>query len=266
MHSTGPQSAVVVQGIRIDVLTTDTLFGRVMELVVEKQRRLVTYVNVHTMNVAWRSRGLRTAYRHATLTYCDGGGVVVGARILGKFLPQRMTGATFIDDYCNRWKDTSVSLFFLGGKPGIAQEACRRLENRYPGLTVAGCHHGYFLGDPQAERKVLDKVNRAAPDILFVGFGTPLQEEWVLDVWERLPQCVVWPVGAVVDYVSGSVSRCPRWMQKGYLEWLYRLLLEPRRMFKRYVVGNVLFMVRILGERVFGSSFLPAWSKEYAKR
>jgi N-acetylglucosaminyldiphosphoundecaprenol N-acetyl-beta-D-mannosaminyltransferase len=90
----------------------------------------------------------------------------------------------------------------------------------------------------------------ARPDILFVGFGTPEQEHWVLDHWERLDAKIIWPVGALVDYISGRVRRAPEWMQRYSLEWLFRLMLEPRRMFVRYILGNPRFLIRIMRERI----------------
>ena len=134
----------------------------------------------------------------------------------------------------------------------MAEEACEKLAARYPDLRIAGCHHGYFARRSNEEDTLLSQIAQSAPDILFVGFGTPLQEHWVLDTYDRIEAKVVWPIGALVDYLSGRVSRCPQWMQCRGLEWLYRLALEPRRMFGRYVIGNPLFLARVLRERLGG--------------
>ncbi len=239
-----------VLGVRVQALRSDSLFEHVRRLLIGGGKHLVTYVNVHTLNIAAGDERLREAYRRSAINYCDGGGVVLGARLLGKRLPERMTSASFIDGFCRRWAGDGTKLFFLGGKPGVAEEASRRLREQHPGLKVVGYAHGYFRRNHAEEEAVFQAVAAAGPDILFVGFGTPAQERWVLDNWERLQARVVWPIGALVDYVAGAVPRAPEWMLNHSLEWLFRLLIEPRRMFVRYVVGNPLFLYRILRERI----------------
>jgi N-acetylglucosaminyldiphosphoundecaprenol N-acetyl-beta-D-mannosaminyltransferase len=241
-----------VLGVRIHVLRTRELVDQVARLLADGGKHLVTYVNVHTINIAGHDVRLREAYRRSAITYCDGGGVVLGARLLGKTLPERITSASFIDDYCERWRTSGTRLFFLGGEPGVAGEACRRLQERHPGLQIAGHAHGHFRRNHPEEEELFKAISGARPDILFVGMGTPEQEHWVLDNWERLDAKIIWPIGALVDYVGGKTPRAPEWMQRHSMEWLFRLGLEPRRMFVRYVVGNPRFLLRILKERISG--------------
>ncbi len=239
-----------VLGVRVHRLREGELLDRIGGLLAGGGKHLVTYVNAHTLNLAAGDERLREAYRRSAITYCDGAGVVLGARLLGRPLPGRLTSASFIDGFCQRWRQDGTSLYFLGARPGAAEEACRRLQERHPGLRIAGHGHGYFERNHPQEAEVLSSIAAARPDILFVGFGTPAQEHWVLDNWERLEARVVWPIGALLEYVSGAVPRAPEWMQQRSLEWLFRLLLEPRRMFARYVVGNPLFLYRVLRERI----------------
>jgi N-acetylglucosaminyldiphosphoundecaprenol N-acetyl-beta-D-mannosaminyltransferase len=241
---------VILMGVGIDCLSSKELYSRVQSLLSDDKKHLITYVNIHTMNIAYKNASLREAYFKSTVTYCDGAGIKLGARIAGKYIPERMTSATFIHDFCKRWENDGVRIFFLGGLPGVATKACHLLRQLYPRLQIVGEMHGYFKWDCAEEEGVLLKISDAHPDILFIGFGTPLQELWTLAKWDRLHAHIVWPIGAVVDYLACRVPRCPKWMEENSLEWLFRLIYEPKRMFRRYVIGNPLFLFRILCERL----------------
>ena len=243
------QRRVNVFGVGIDCIGVKQLYARVRSLLRTHEKHLVTYVNVHTLNTACHDCALRAAYAMSSITYCDGAGVVMGARLLRQYLPERMTGASFIHEFCSQWQRDGVRVFFLGGLPGVAARACERLKELYPSLQIAGQSCGYFARGSQEEEAVLSRVSEAHPDILFVGLGTPLQERWVLANWSRLDAHIIWTIGALVDYLSGKTPRCPRWMQRHSMEWVYRLVIEPRRMFGRYVFGNPLFLLRVLRER-----------------
>jgi N-acetylglucosaminyldiphosphoundecaprenol N-acetyl-beta-D-mannosaminyltransferase len=143
------------------------------------------------------------------------------------------------------------SLYFLGGRPSVAREAARRLIESYPDLKIAGVRHGYFdhsAGSTQNEA-VVAEINAAAPDILLVGLGMPLQERWLMENRERIGAGVVLTGGAVFDYVSGGLRRGPRLLTDNGFEWLARLFVEPRRLWRRYLVGNPLFLLRVLKQR-----------------
>ena len=241
---------ISLQGIKIDCIRSRELYSVVKRLLSDKKKHYITYVNIHTMNIAYHDARLRETYNRSTITYCDGAGVVIGARLLGKYLPEHMTAATFLPELCRHWQDDGTSLYFLGGLPGVAAKACERLEALYPRLKISGHAHGYFLRGSKEEDEILSKISETHPDILFIGFGTPLQEYWAMENWTRLEARVVWSIGAIVDYLSGTVPRCPKWMERYYLEWLFRFLIEPRRMFSRYVIGNPLFFLRIVKERL----------------
>jgi N-acetylglucosaminyldiphosphoundecaprenol N-acetyl-beta-D-mannosaminyltransferase len=208
------------------------------------------YANVHVLNTACRDPELRLVLNQADLVYCDGSGVVLGARILGRHLPGRMTGADWIHDLCATCQKRGLSLYFLGGEPGIADRAATKLVEQYPSLKIVGTHHGHYDHQGLENEDVLATIDVLRPDIVLVGFGTPLQEKWIGCNSGRLETPVVWAVGALVDFVAGKTPRGPRWMLEHGLEWLYRLWVEPRRLWRRYVLGNPLFIWRVLKERV----------------
>jgi N-acetylglucosaminyldiphosphoundecaprenol N-acetyl-beta-D-mannosaminyltransferase len=243
------RKTVSVLGIPVDTVDVKGLIRRTDAFVRHRTRAKIMYANVHVMNLAFGDNRAREALTHADLVYCDGEGVRLGAWMLGHGLPERMTGADWIWDLCTLCQVRGYSLYMLGGAPGIAEATVNILINRYPGLKIAGAHHGFFKKGGTENDRVIDTINHWAPDILLVGFGSPLQEEWIHTHFDRVNATVVWAVGALFDFVSGTVPRGPRWMVDHGLEWLFRLVVEPKRMWKRYLVGNLLFLFRVLRMR-----------------
>jgi N-acetylglucosaminyldiphosphoundecaprenol N-acetyl-beta-D-mannosaminyltransferase len=207
------------------------------------------YANVHVLNTAYSDLELRRTLNKADLVYCDGAGVALGARLLGHRLPGRMTGADWIEPLSQTCASKNITLYFLGGKPGVAISAAEKLHARYPGLRVVGAHHGY-LDDPAVCAAAIASINDAHPHILLVGMGTPIQERWIAAHRHQVDVPVIWAVGALFDFVTGVQPRGPRWMLDHGLEWLYRLCSDPRRLWQRYLVGNPLFILRVLRQRI----------------
>ncbi|MCP4806586.1 MAG: WecB/TagA/CpsF family glycosyltransferase [Proteobacteria bacterium] len=205
----------------------------------------VAYLNVHVMNTAARDEALSDFLRSADLCYADGAGVVLGARILGHELPERMTGADWIWDLAaeaeGRWR-----IAWIGGEPGVSEEAARVLRERHPDLELLA-EHGFHDDNPA----LCERVNAWKPDLVLVGMGTPVQERWT-SIWRgHLDAPVVWCLGATADFVSGKVDRGPAWLHDNQ-EWLARLLTEPGRLWRRYLLGNPLFLARVVRERITG--------------
>ena len=210
--------------------------------------RRVMYVNAHVLNQSREDPSLRDALEHADLVYCDGYGVRLAARALEAPIPHRMTGADWVWDLAALCEAQDASVYLLGSEPMVAAQAASRLRERHPRLRVAGSHHGYFhLDSPHAER-VVEDLNARRPDIVLVGMGSPKQELWVQRTVPRLDARVVWTVGALFDYVSGRVPRAPRWLSDNGLEWIFRLAVEPQRMWRRYLVGNPQFLGRVAAQ------------------
>ena len=166
-------------------------------------------------------------------------------------MPQRITYADWIWQLAEFAEARNFSLFFLGAQPGVADRAAARLKERFPRLRIVGTQHGYFskeAGNAENE-SVVDRINRLRPNILIVGFGMPLQERWLMDNWDRIQADIGLTGGAVFDYVSGEVPRTSSWMTDHGLEWLGRLIIEPRRLWRRYLIGNPLFIWRVMKQR-----------------
>ena len=238
---------ITLFGIRIDRLDLRGFMNSIDEFLNSGQRFQVMYVNIHCMNTAWNDLEYKQIINSADLVYCDGAGVVMGSRILGFNLSQRMTGADWIWNLCELCAKRDYSIYLLGGEARVAENARDKLISKFPKLKIVGTHHGYFEED--YNRDLIDKINSTQPDILLAGMGTPRQEKWINENFNRLNAKIVWGVGALMDFVTGRVSRAPKWMLDNNLEWLYRLAVEPGRMWRRYVLGNPIFFFRILKER-----------------
>ena len=247
-----PAKRVNVLGVGVDPLTVEDLHAEIGRLVRGGERGLVLNVNVHCLNLCYEDPVLRDFLNRAEVVFCDGAGVMVAARILGGRIPERITYADWAWQLAAFAAARGFSLYFLGARPGVAKEAARRLEERHPALRIAGAHHGYFdhsAGSPENEA-VVGEINAASPDILLVGLGMPLQEYWLMENQHRLDVGVALTGGAVFDYVSGRLRRGPRLLTQSGFEWLARLLVEPRRLWRRYLVGNLLFLLRVLKHRL----------------
>jgi N-acetylglucosaminyldiphosphoundecaprenol N-acetyl-beta-D-mannosaminyltransferase len=246
------EDRVRVLGVPVDPLTSDDLQRYVLQCIRHRRQATILHANVHAINLARRHDWFARALGDADLVFCDGYGVMLGARILGRRLPQRITYAEWMWQLAALCRTHDLSLFLVGARPGVAAEAAARLVERHPGLEVVGTRHGYFDKAPGGHetRATVAAINDARPDVVVVGFGMPVQERWVADVRGRIDAPVVLTGGAVFDYVSGRRRRAPLWMTDHGLEWLGRLLIEPRRLAGRYLIGNPLFLFRVLGERV----------------
>ena len=229
----------------------EELLDRILAAIGSGRREIVTYANVHTLNLAVDDAAFRRFLERADVVFCDGYGVKWGARLLGGCIPERYTAPDFLPDLAARCGARGHSVFLLGARPGVAERAARRLARDAPGLR-AGAHHGYFDPTPDGDdnRAVVATINAFRPDLLLIGLGMRRQERWLAANWPALAATVAFPVGAAIDYLAGEVARPPRWITDRGLEWLGRLLVEPRRLWRRYLVGNPRFLWRVVLQRL----------------
>ncbi|PIG94853.1 glycosyltransferase [Gloeocapsopsis sp. IPPAS B-1203] len=208
-------------------------------------------MNVKAINLAYELDWYRDFINNSDLVFCDGFGVLLGAKLLGYDVEStyRMTCPDYIENLGLACEQHNVSLFLLAGKPGVVEKAIAQMSAVAPKLQVQG-HHGYFKKSGDENERVIHTINAFNPGVLYVGFGMPLQEHWILHNIERLNARVFLPLGACLDFYTGTVYRGPEWMTDRGLEWLTRLATEPNRLWERYIIGNPLFFYRVFRERM----------------
>ena len=247
-----PSARVHILGVPVDPVTVDGLQRHLLRFIRDGVKATVLHANVHAVNLAVGDRAFAAILSAADLVFCDGHGVMLGARLLGQRIPVKITYADWTWDLAAMCEREGLSLYLLGSRPGVAAAAAARLRDRHPGLRIAGTHHGYFdhTAGGEASLDVIAGINAVRPDLVLVGFGMPLQESWIAAHRRLLDAGVVLSAGAAFDYVSGQLRRPPRWMTGYGMEWLGRFLIEPRRLARRYLAGNPAFMLRVLRQRL----------------
>ena len=240
---------VNVLGVGIHSLNLSTAVEQMATAVRERRKGYICVTGVHGVMEAQTDPAFRRILNRAFLCTPDGMPMVWLDKLHGQGAMSRVYGPDLMLEIC-RWSETSgCRHFFYGGAPGVAEELRDRLTARFPRLVVAGCFTPPFRPLTPAEDTALQETIRAArPDILWVGLSTPKQEKFMA---EYLPQLEVTPmvgVGAAFDFHSGRVKQSPRWMQRSGLEWFYRLCQEPRRLARRYLKNNPLFVFKIAGQ------------------
>lgn len=242
-------NAVDLLGIRVNDVSAVGVLDYMDSAIDAGRQAVILHANAYAANLAARHAWMRKALREAQMVFCDGDGIRWGCRILGVRVPPKVTYARWlpmVGDWC---VDRGRSIYFLGGRPGVAEQAAQRYRENHPGIRIAGAHHGYFEKAGPESDAVVAGINRARPDVLLVCFGMPIQERWVNDNAPRLAVHVLLTGGAALDYAAGAAALTPPWMIRLELEWLYRFLREPRRLFMRYAVGNPEFLLRVFAER-----------------
>ena len=207
-------------------------------------RTQVFFVNAHCINQAASHSGYASLLAEAPFLFADGVGMAIAARLSGTRLEHNVNGTDLFPLICAAAAAAAVPVAFLGARPGVARACADRMQERHPGLRVVWTDHGYL--EPEQEQKRLDELNASGARILFVAKGVPAQECWIAEHADRLAAPVVLGVGALFDFYSGNVRRAPRLVRDLRSEWLYRLLLEPRRLSRRYLLGNPTFIARTL--------------------
>jgi N-acetylglucosaminyldiphosphoundecaprenol N-acetyl-beta-D-mannosaminyltransferase len=208
-------------------------------------RTCVYYLNAHCSNVAAIDSDYREVLSKANLILPDGCGISIAAQMQGKRLASTLSFTDFIPLACQRLADAGGSAFLLGGRIGVAEATAEQLVKCCPGLRIAGTHPG-FLRDDQ-DQDVIQRINKSGAQMLLVAMGVPCQELWVNRVMPFLNLSLAFGVGGFFDYLSGRIPRAPRALRAIGMEWSYRLYQEPRRMWRRYLLGNPLFLRRNVG-------------------
>jgi N-acetylglucosaminyldiphosphoundecaprenol N-acetyl-beta-D-mannosaminyltransferase len=239
-----------VLGVRIHNATCRQAIAAIEELFDRRDDRAssVFFVNAHTLNLAAADPSYRAILNAGDFVFADGTGVRWAARFHGARVLENLPGTDFVPTLFRAASDRGYSYFLLGADASTVEAAAEYARRTFSGWKFAGCHHGY-LAEEKLNATVVEKVNAAKPDVLLVGMGNPLQEQWIHRHLPELHGPVCMGVGGLFDFWAGNVSRSPQWLRCLGHEWLWRFFQEPRRMARRYLIGNPQFLLRVLREK-----------------
>lgn len=240
-------------GVHVDAMDMDSLFSTVQDIIVANKRCIIANHNLHSIFLFHHDQKMRAFYQLAEYTFIDGMALVFLGRLVGLPLKRqnRMTAVDWLRPLLRRAAEERWQVFFLGSKPGVADKAIKILRSEIPGLNIAGTH-GYFdaaQGSPESV-EILSKIRAYRPDVLIVGMGMPRQEHWIHDELNQIEARVILNQGAFMELIVGDLPVPPRWAARIGIEWVFRLMSRPGRVWRRYLVEPWLLLPRFLHELV----------------
>jgi N-acetylglucosaminyldiphosphoundecaprenol N-acetyl-beta-D-mannosaminyltransferase len=249
-YSAPRSSFSIVAGIPVANLSEDEAVEVIDNLVAEGGAHYGAVVNAAKLVAADRDEKLKRVLLDADLITADGMSVVWASRLLGHGLKERVTGIELFQRLVERAASARLSVFFLGAREESVRGVVELFASKYPALRIAGYHNGYFADSEW--RSVCEKIRLSGAQLLFVAMGSPKQEHWIASNVALTGARFALGVGGSFDHLSGLARRAPRWMQQSGLEWLHRLALEPRRLWRRYLIGNSAFIWLVFRDRLRG--------------
>ncbi len=237
-------SKVNLIGIEFDNKTMDQAVEDIDKAIETENAITIYYVNPDCFNRMYNDRDYYNIIKSNKIVYPDGIGVHIACKMLGNPLKENINGTDMFPYIRDLAIKKEYRIYLLGGKPGVAEQMKDKLKEDYPEIKICGTADGYF--DRSQSNEVVERINESKADILFVAFGAPLQEKWINEHRNIIKADVVLGVGGLFDFYSERIERAPRWMREIGMEWSYRLYKEPVRMWRRYIIGNPLFLFRVL--------------------
>lgn len=234
----------------VDALTMDKTLEKIQKYIENKECIQHVVINAGKINLMQKDEKLTNIINNCPLINADGQSIVWGSKFLGNKLPERVTGIDIFTELIRISAEKGYRPYFFGAKEEVVTEVIRRFKNQYPNLNIAGYRNGYFKDEES--KCIAEDIKKSEADILFVAFSSPKKELWIKEHMDIMQVPFAMGVGGSFDVIAGKTTRAPKWMQRCGLEWFYRFIQEPRRMFKRYIVGNFRFCKLILKEKYRG--------------
>ncbi len=232
-----------ILGVGVSTINMEMALNSIIDWISKREPHYVCVSNVHAVMECQRDPELKRIHNAAGLVTPDGMPLVWLSRFMGFPHVERVYGPDLMLAVCEHSAKRGYRHFFYGGAPRVAEKLAVRLRSRFPGLRVAGTYSPPFRPlTPEEDQEIVDRINAARPDIVWVGIGAPKQERWMAEHVGRLCAPALIGVGAAFDFHAGLKKQAPRWMQKSGLEWSFRLMSEPRRLWRRYLINNPFFL------------------------
>lgn len=242
-----PIARVDILGVGVSAVSLTDAVDEIARWVQQRKQHYVCVTGVHGIMESQRDPSLLKVHNDSGLTTPDGMPMVWAGRHAGADGMTRVYGPDLMLALCEKARHEGWASFFYGGKPGVPERLRDRLQSCFPGLQVVGCHSPPFRPlTPQEDAQEVQRINDADPDLLWVGLSTPKQERWMAAHVDRVNAPALLGVGAAFDIHAGVLPQAPQWMQQRGLEWVYRLAREPRRLWRRYLRNNPVFVYKIM--------------------
>ncbi|SEJ12404.1 N-acetylglucosaminyldiphosphoundecaprenol N-acetyl-beta-D-mannosaminyltransferase [Propionispira arboris] len=239
------QKKVAILDINVDSVKMTEAIDIVENLMAAQKPAFIATANAEMIMMADQDESLKYILNHADLVVPDGAGTVWAARHLGVAMPERVAGYDLTQHLLARAPQTNRRVFFFGSAPGVADKAKIKAEAEYPGIQIVGVRDGYFK--KEQEQEIIDQIKNAHPDLLLAALGVPKQEKWLYEHLQELNVPVSIGVGGTLDVMAGVMKRAPLWMQKAKLEWLFRGLLQPKRMGRLMALPR--FVIKVYAQK-----------------
>jgi N-acetylglucosaminyldiphosphoundecaprenol N-acetyl-beta-D-mannosaminyltransferase len=236
-------------GVRMDNLTMAEASARIINLTQGTEFSQICFINADCVNIAYQDHEYRRVLGDAQLVLADGIGVRLAGTILNQNVRENVNGTDMLPYLCAAAEQAGAGIYLLGGQPGVAEAAAAWMAQSYPRLKICGSHHGFFVSSAD-ETNAIEEIKASGADIVLVALGAPRQDKWIALNKERTGAHVCIGVGGLLDFYSGRIQRAPAWMRELGVEWFFRFWQEPRRMWRRYFVGNGIFLYHVLRERL----------------
>jgi len=260
---------VTILGIPINNYTMDEAIETIMDQLNRDVCCQVCFVNADCANIAYCDDDYLTILKRAgpvhpeephtrggqsfrTFCFADGIGLKIAGKLLAREIRQNVNGTDLFPLLCEALSGSGKGLFLLGAEPGVAEGVREWIREHHPAVIVRGIHHGFF--SPEEEEPIIQRIADSGADLLLVAFGAPRQDKWIFEHIEKTGVKVAMGVGGLFDFYSGKTPRAPLWMREMGMEWLYRFIQEPGRLWKRYFIGNFVFLYRVILERIRGEA------------
>lgn len=237
-------------GIYLDIITMDETIEQISKIINNREIVQHVVVNVAKLVYAQKDEKLKNIINSCRLINVDGAGIILGAKLLGINIPERVAGIDLMEKLIEYSSKNSYKIYFFGAKEEVISKVVEIYQKKYPDIKIAGYRNGYY--SEQEEELIVKDIKESKADILFVAMGSPKKEMFLNKYVEEMQVPFVMGVGGSFDVVAGKTKRAPALMQKFGFEWLYRLFQEPGRMWKRYLYTNIEFLFLILKESIFG--------------
>ena len=243
----GENKRIEILGVKVDVLNVQETIDLVNKYIKSKTPLHLMGVNADKINEAQNNPKLMEIINKCGVINADGASIILASQYLNTPLPERVAGIDLMQDLVNLSEKNNYSIYLLGAKEEVVQKTKDVLMEKYPKLNICGVKNGYFTDDEWYN--IADDIKKVNPDIVFVGITSPKKEYLIEFLQNQGISAVMMGVGGSFDVISGFIKRAPKWMQKCNLEWLFRVIQEPKRLFKRYFVGNIVFIKAIKKEK-----------------